>query len=89
MTKLRLWRLHTGRTIAQVAQDTRLPAYIVSALDTGEVRPSLRWRGRFAEAYGAASSDFFEKADVLTALGAAIVETIPAAAQESRRVAAS
>jgi ribosome-binding protein aMBF1 (putative translation factor) len=40
------------KTLAQVARDVRLPTYILSAIERGEIEPSPRWIRRFEEVYG-------------------------------------
>lgn len=52
MRNLRISRLFRGKTLADIAKEVRLPAYIVSAIERGEVEPSPRWARRFEEAYG-------------------------------------
>jgi transcriptional regulator with XRE-family HTH domain len=49
---LRLWRLLARKTLAQVAREVRLPVYVVSAIERGEITAPERWARRFAEAYG-------------------------------------
>jgi hypothetical protein len=53
MLKLRLWRLLRGKKLTDVAGEVRLPAYVVSAIERGEVAPSPRWKRRFEDTYGA------------------------------------
>lgn len=70
--KLRLWRLLAGKTLAQVAREVRLPAYIVSAIERGEVTPPDRWAKRFAAAYGeAVAADLLMPVEPIEALGQA------------------
>ncbi len=52
LLKIRLWRLFLRKTLRDVATEVRLPAYIVSAIERGELQPSERWVRRFREAYG-------------------------------------
>jgi hypothetical protein len=73
LRKLRVWRLLTGRTLNQVATDLRLPAYVVSAIERGEVEPSPRWVRRFEDAYGpAAAGELLTPVDTAETLGPAI-----------------
>ena len=70
--KLRLWRLLARKTLAQVAREVRLPAYVVSAIERGEISPPERWARRFAEAYGeAVAADLLKPVEPLAALGPA------------------
>ncbi len=67
MRKLRVWRLVRGKTLAEVAREVRLPAYIVSAIERGEVAPTDRWTRRFEEAYGAqGAADLLAPIDATT-----------------------
>lgn len=70
--KLRVWRLLLGKTVATVAREVRLPAYVVSAIERGEITPPDRWAKRFAEAYGeAVAADLLMPVEPLEALGQA------------------
>ena len=70
--KLRLFRLLAGKTLAQVAREVRLPAYVVSAIERGEIAVSERWARRFAEAYGdAVAADLLKPVEPAAALGPA------------------
>jgi transcriptional regulator with XRE-family HTH domain len=72
LRKLRLWRLLARKTLAQVARDVRLPAYVVSAIERGEITPPERWVKRFAEAYGeAVAADLLMPVEPVAALGPA------------------
>lgn len=72
LKKLRLWRLVSGRTLGQVAREVRLPAYVVSAIERGEITPPERWAERFAEAYGPeVAADLLTPVEPVGALGAA------------------
>ncbi len=76
MKKLRLWRFLQGVRLDEVACWTRLPTYIVSAIERGEVAPSERWRGRFAAVFGPrATAAFFEDADTFGAIGPVLAAT--------------
>ncbi len=76
MKKLRLWRFFQGVRLDEVAYWTRLPAYIVSAIERGEVAPSERWRGRFAAVFGPkVTAAFFEDADTSGAIGPVLAAT--------------
>jgi transcriptional regulator with XRE-family HTH domain len=69
--KLRLYRLLAQKTLAQVAREVRLPAYVVSAIERGEISVSDRWARRFAEAYGeAVAADLLAPVEPIGALGA-------------------
>jgi transcriptional regulator with XRE-family HTH domain len=71
--KLRIWRLLAGKTLNQVATDLRLPAYVVSAIERGEIEPSPRWVRRFEEVYGpAAAAELLTPVEASEALGPAI-----------------
>jgi len=73
MKKLRIWRLVRGKTLAQVAKEVRLPAYIISAIERGEVAPSDRWTRRFEEAYGAqAAAELLAPAEATAWFGPAL-----------------
>jgi hypothetical protein len=73
LRKLRLWRLLAQKTLNQVATDLRLPAYLVSAIERGEVEPSPRWVRRFEDVYGtAAAAELLAPVDAAEALGPAI-----------------
>ena len=72
LRKLRLWRLLSGKTLGQVAREVRLPAYVVSAIERGEITPPERWAKRFAEAYGeAVAADLLMPVEPVEALGPA------------------
>ena len=72
LRKLRLWRLLSGKTLGQVAREVRLPAYVVSAIERGEIMPPDRWAKRFAEAYGeAVAADLLKPVEPVEALGPA------------------
>jgi hypothetical protein len=72
MRKLRLARLLAGKTLGEVARDVRLPAYVVSAIERGEITPPERWVRRFAVAYGeAVTADLLGPVEPLQALGPA------------------
>lgn len=72
LRKLRLWRLLSGKTLGQVAREVRLPAYVVSAIERGEITPPDRWAKRFAEAYGdAVAADLLKPVEPVEALGQA------------------
>jgi len=73
MRKIRVWRLLEGKPLREVAQELRLPAYIVSAIERGEVEPSPRWIRRFEEVYGpAVAAELLAPVDAAEALGPAI-----------------
>jgi transcriptional regulator with XRE-family HTH domain len=70
--KLRLFRLLAGKTLGQVAREVRLPAYVVSAIERGEITPPDRWARRFAEVYGeAVAADLLTPVEHVGALGPA------------------
>jgi transcriptional regulator with XRE-family HTH domain len=70
--KLRLWRLLARKTLAQVAREVRLPAYVISAIERGEIAPPERWAKRFAEAYGeAVAADLLTPVEPVEVLGPA------------------
>lgn len=70
--KLRLYRLLTRKTLTEVAREVRLPTYVVSAIERGEIVAPERWARRFAEAYGeAAAADLLAPVEPIGALGAA------------------
>ena len=72
LRKLRLWRLLSGKTLGQVAREVRLPAYVVSAIERGEITPPDRWAKRFADAYGdAVAADLLKAVEPVEALGQA------------------
>jgi transcriptional regulator with XRE-family HTH domain len=72
MRKLRLARLLAGKTLGQVARDVHLPAYVISAIERGEVAPPERWVRRFVEAYGEeVAADLLAPVEPLEALGPA------------------
>jgi ribosome-binding protein aMBF1 (putative translation factor) len=71
--KYRIWRLLAGKTLAHAARDLRLPAYIVSAIERGDVEPSDRWKRRFEEVYGIqVAVELLAPVDLGEALGPAI-----------------
>lgn len=71
--KYRLWRFLSGKTLAQAARDVRLPAYVVSAIERGEVEPSERWIRRFEDVYGKqAAAELLAPVDSAEALGPTI-----------------
>jgi transcriptional regulator with XRE-family HTH domain len=73
MRKLRVYRLLQGKPLREVARDLRLPAYIVSAIERGEVEPSDRWIHRFEEVFGPeVAADLLAPVDLAEALGPAI-----------------
>lgn len=73
MRKLRVFRLLEGKSLREVARDVRLPAYIVSAIERGEVEPSDRWIHRFEEVYGKeAAAELLAPIDAADALGPTI-----------------
>jgi transcriptional regulator with XRE-family HTH domain len=70
--KLRLFRLLARKTLAEVAREVRLPPYVVSAIERGEITPPERWARRFAEAYGeAVAADLLTPVEPVGALGPA------------------
>lgn len=70
--KLRIWRLLAGKTLGQVSREVRLPAYVVSAIERGEITAPERWARRFAEAYGeAVAADLLAPVEPVAALGSA------------------
>jgi transcriptional regulator with XRE-family HTH domain len=72
LRKLRLWRLLSGKTLGQVAREVRLPAYVISAIERGEINPPERWAKRFALAYGeAVAADLLMPVEPVQALGPA------------------
>lgn len=72
MKKLRVSRLLRGKTLTDIAKEVRLPAYIVSAIERGEVEPSARWARRFEEAYGPdVAADLLAPVEPSKAVGAA------------------
>ena len=84
--KLRLWRLLARKTLAEVAREVRLPAYVVSAIEQGEIAPPDRWARRFAEAYGeAVAADLLTPVEPVEALG----QAAGSAALDSARVTAN
>lgn len=71
--KLRLWRLLEEKPLREVARELRLPAYVVSAIERGEVDPSPRWVRRFEEVYGReVAAELLTPIDATAALGPAI-----------------
>jgi transcriptional regulator with XRE-family HTH domain len=71
--KLRLYRLLAGKKLTEVARVLRLPAYIVGAIERGEVAPSPRWIQRFEEVYGAeVAAELLAPVDAAAALGSAV-----------------
>ena len=71
--KYRIWRFLVGKTLAQAAREVRLPAYIVSAIERGEIEPSERWVRRFEEVYGKqAAAELLTPVDSEATLGPAI-----------------
>lgn len=61
------------KPLREVARELRLPAYVVSAIERGEVDPSPRWIRRFEEAYGPkVAAELLAPIDATEALGAAI-----------------
>jgi transcriptional regulator with XRE-family HTH domain len=73
MRKLRVYRLLEGKPLREVARELRLPAYVVSAIERGEVEPSPRWIRRFEEVYGPdVAAELLAPVDVAEALGPAI-----------------
>lgn len=63
----------SGKTLAQAARELRLPAYVVSAIERGDVEPSERWRRRFEEVYGPqVAVELLTPVDLSEALGPAI-----------------
>jgi transcriptional regulator with XRE-family HTH domain len=71
--KLRIWRLLAGKTLNQIATGLRLPAYIVSAIERGDIEPSPRWVLRFEEVYGAAAAaELLRPVDTAETLGPVI-----------------
>ena len=58
--------------LRELARDLRLPAYIVSAIERGEVDPSARWIRHFEELYGPeVTAELLAPVDAVTALGPA------------------
>lgn len=73
MRKLRIWRLLEHKPLRDVAKELRLPAYIVSAIERGEVEPSVRWVRRFEAVYGPEiATELLAPVDTAEALGPAI-----------------
>lgn len=71
--KYRIWRYLSGKTLAQAAREVRLPAYVVSAIERGEIEPSERWIRRFEEVYGKEmAGELLAPVDLAAALGPAI-----------------
>lgn len=71
--KYRVWRFLSGKTLAQAAREVRLPVYIVSAIERGEIEPSERWLRRFEEVYGRqAAAELLTPIDAAEALGPTI-----------------
>lgn len=61
-----------------MARDLRLPAYIVSAIERGEVAPSPRWIRHFEELYGPeVTAELLAPIDAATALGPAAGNATP------------
>lgn len=70
LKKLRLWRILTEKKLNELARDVRLPAYVVSAIERGEVEPSPRWVRRFEDAFGREiAADLLSDVDPVEALG--------------------
>ena len=70
--KLRIYRILAKKTLAQVAREVHLPAYVVSAIERGEITVPDRWARRFAEAYGeGVAADLLAPVAPLEALGPA------------------
>jgi hypothetical protein len=73
MLKMRVWRFLEQKPLREVARDLRLPAYVVSAVERGEVAPSPRWIRRFEEVYGPeVAAELLTPVDPTEALGATI-----------------
>lgn len=71
--KIRLWRFLEQKPLREVARELRLPAYVVSAIERGEVDPSPRWVKRFEEVYGPeVAAELLAPIDVAEALGPTI-----------------
>jgi transcriptional regulator with XRE-family HTH domain len=71
--KLRLWRFLNGKPLREVARELRLPAYVVSAIERGEIEPSPRWVQRFEEVYGpVVAGELLAPIDAIEALGPTI-----------------
>jgi transcriptional regulator with XRE-family HTH domain len=71
--KIRVWRFLEGKPLREVARELRLPAYVVSAIERGEVEPSPRWIRRFEEVYGPeVAAELLAPVDAIAALGPAI-----------------
>jgi transcriptional regulator with XRE-family HTH domain len=71
--KLRIWRFLEKKPLREVARELRLPAYVVSAIERGEVTPSPRWIKRFEEVYGEqAAAELLAPVDATEALGPTI-----------------
>jgi hypothetical protein len=70
--KLRIYRLLARKTLTQVAREVRLPAYVVSAIERGEITVPDRWARRFTDAYGeAVAADLLAPVEPRKALGPA------------------
>lgn len=78
MLKLRVWRVLLGKRLDEVARDVRLPVYIVSAIERGEVHPTTRWRRRFEEVYGLnVAAELLAPADTSAVIGPATAGMAP------------
>lgn len=76
MRKLRIFRLLHGKRLTEVARELRLPAYVVSAIERGEVTPSPRWVQRFEQTYGIdVARELLEHVDVTGTVGPATART--------------
>jgi hypothetical protein len=70
---MRVWRFLEKKPLREVARELRLPAYVVSAIERGEVDPSPRWIRRFEEVYGPeVAAELLALVDPTEALGATI-----------------
>jgi hypothetical protein len=71
--KIRIWRFLAKKPLREVARELRLPAYVVSAIERGEVAPSPRWIKRFEDVYGPeVAAELLAPVDAVEALGPAI-----------------
>jgi hypothetical protein len=71
--KLRIWRFLERKPLRAIARELRLPAYVVSAIEQGEVDPSPRWIRRFEEVYGReVAAELLAPVDAAAALGPVI-----------------
>ena len=71
--KIRLWRFLEQKPLREVARELRLPAYVVSAIEWGEVEPSPRWVQRFEEVFGTeVAAELLAPIDAAEALGPTI-----------------